>query len=611
MFNSGETGLPTWYNCVGRTTYPCSAADSVEIVTLGGSAAIDAGLSYEAFKPDKVVIQVLDPQGRTTSSEDDSSALVWSTGYGAGVVVRPGVILSEELVSLDPSQWGVDVDNDDTRAITLNVEVSGPGKLATWADDDDIRDPFEWFGSATNGALTSGNWFVDPGSYPWYAEFSKLGTYRVHFDGAISANNGTPVNTADDTSYTIAERTYVFHVGPIADVGVSDGGGQSLCGCGPQRADDSCRQQRPDHALGAQVAGLPTGAEVLHVSHGSYNSISGEWDIGELRPSSHYQSRGESDPTLVLSAADGQTANVSIAAESYKVCIGSGGSTLPHTTEAACVADTTNGGSWHTGPVYDHNAANNTVAIAAHAGASEPHPSAPKDLSVMETPLLNIVQWSPVDNVNDLEVAHYQVERWTGRWTPLADGVPWTWYLDLEGRPNADYRVRALNAAGVPGLWSITGRPPDAPGDFTVALSDGGNGAVLSWTVPASPTPVTGYVIDISDSAEGDNRTNDATVGANVTTWTHTGLSGGDVKFYRVQAPQPRRRGPVDRVAEREHRARRAGQPAGAGQRPQRDRADLERGVEPGRDDLRVRAGVLGHVGVPRVRVDFPADGAS
>ena len=145
-------------------------------------------------------------------------------GYDTGVVIRPGVVLTEDMVSLDPSQWGVDSDNDDSRTATLNVEVSGPGKLATWAAEDDNSDPYERFGSATNGFLNSGVWYVDPGSYPWFAKFSELGTYSVDFDGAIANDNGTPTDTTDDTIYSIAERTYVFHVGPMSDLEVRDAG---------------------------------------------------------------------------------------------------------------------------------------------------------------------------------------------------------------------------------------------------------------------------------------------------------------------------------------------------------------------------------------------------
>ena len=59
---------------------------------------------------------------------------------------------------------------------------------------------------------------------------------------------------------------------------------------------------------------------------------------------------------------------------------------------------------------------------------------------------------------------------------------------------------------------------------------------MLTWTEPDSRPPITGYVIDISESADGDSRTNDRTVGGTVTTWTHTGLGAGDVKYYRVRA---------------------------------------------------------------------------
>ena len=322
----------------------------------------------------------------------------------------------------------------------------------------------------------------------------------------------------------------------MADLTVENGGASPHVATDQHALTIVAVNNGPNNAGSAQITGLPTGAEVIHVSHGSYNSNSGEWAVGELWPRGYYSSRGEPEPTLVLSAAAGDTANVSIAnTKNYEVCVGpkSNPGNLDHTTQAACEAVTN--ASWNSTPVYDHNTANNTTTVTAAAGTGGGE-HAPASLAVMETPLMNILMWEPVTELYDLEVTHYQVERWTGRWTPLADGVPWTWYLDLEGRPNADYRVRALNAAGVPGLWSITGRPPDAPGDFTVVLSENGNGAVLSWTEPASPTPVTGYVIDISDSAEGDSRTNDATVAANVTTWTHTGLSGGDVKFYRVQA---------------------------------------------------------------------------
>ena len=364
VFNSGETGLLTWYNCVGRTTYPCSTADSVEIVALGGSAAIDAGLPYEVFKPDKVVIQVPDPLGRATSSEDGSSDLVWSTGYDTGVVMRPGVILTEEMVSLDPSQWGVDVDEDDSRVATLNMDVSGPGKMATWADDDDNDPPYEWFGSATNGALTSGTWYVDPGSYPWYAEFSKLGTYRVDFGGAMAANGGTPVDTDDDTSYIIAKRTYLFHVGPIADLEVGDAGA-CLAGSSGQRAYTvTAVNNGPDAATAVTVTVLPTSVVQAIATQGSYTN--GVWTIGEMHGKAQRSHSGHSEnATLTLITEDAADTEITATIENtqdYEVCIGSDGSDIEAANETACTSNT---GVWHTTKYYDYDASNNTATIKA------------------------------------------------------------------------------------------------------------------------------------------------------------------------------------------------------------------------------------------------------
>ena len=101
------------------------------------------------------------------------------------------------------------------------------------------------------------------------------------------------------------------------------------------------------------------------------------------------------------------------------------------------------------------------------------------------------------------------------------------------------YRIRVVYDDGIEGPWATTravDMVPGIPGGFTAELADSGNAVVLTWTAPESRPAITGYVIDISESADGDSRTNDRTVGGGVTTWTHTGLGPGDVKYYRVRA---------------------------------------------------------------------------
>ncbi len=404
VFNSGETGLPTWYNCVGRTTYPCSAADSVEIVTLGGSAAIDAGSThYEVFKPDEVVIQVTDPLGRATNSEEGSTGLVWSTGYGTGVVVRPGVILSEELVSLDPSEWGVDVDNDGTRAITLNVEVSGPGKLATWAyDDDDDDPPYEWFGYATNGVLSeSGTWFVDSGSYPWYAEFSELGTYRVDFDGEIAANNGTPTDTADDTTYAIAERTYVFHVGPIADLEVKAAVAGAMTAKDQVAFTVTATNHGPENrAPDVRVpVTLPSGMRFVRADSEDYDPQTGVWDIGELKVKGfrHSLRQPESETLTIVAELTGDVTEPVKGSiknhQDYCVRIKTGGTPsddLPCDGSAVPTGDTY---TKHSTIYYDYQPANNEFSLSADwkavAAKNPPYLTGP-GLSITSTPTPNV-----------------------------------------------------------------------------------------------------------------------------------------------------------------------------------------------------------------------------
>ena len=544
VFASGETSLPTWYNCVGRTAYPCSSTDSVEFVVLGESAAVDAGLPYQVFKPDKVVIHVPDPSGRGTDSATGSSALVWSTGNDKSPVVRQGVVLTEDLVSLDFSQWGVDVHNDDSRTATLSVEVSGPGKMSTWAADGDI---YEFFGSATNGALQSGTWYL--GAASWYAEFSELGTYRVKFGGRIAKNNGTPTDTSDDTNYDIVKRTIVFHVGSIADLTVKDGGSSAHVAADRSALTIAAVNNGPSHSPGARVTGLPTGAEVIHISQGSYNGSNGVWNIGELKHKEFLRSAGKPEPTLVLGASAGDTASISIAGtKNYEVCIGSDRSDLAHTTQATCEAVT--GASWHTGSVYDYKPDNNSATIRAARGTGgrtvQPTPSRPVGGPVAPANLTaqtgtTTVKWDAVGLLYGLPVVRYEVQELQGSdWRLLDRVTTHNEYAVMQPRGRS-YRVRAVNAAGAVGPWSqstaeVAAGLPGSPLNLR-ARADGNNAIDVSWDAPddIGGSAITGYTVEWSPNAPGSWRVG-ARPSASARTWKHGGLSVGAVNYYRVAA---------------------------------------------------------------------------
>ena len=526
---SSQVALFKIYPCVGNTNPPCDSTDDVRVRAVNTGGELE-----EILGPGKALIQIQERPNRKYDSHTNS------VNGGNIVSWQIPVIWDATEINAVHTQW-----NNLRDGFTASGTSGGapPGKVHIRAYEGQAYAIIYKMTSATGWTFEDTVGY-DPvaGSTPvtFTAEFEKLGTYKLQFTAKLTRPTRDGDEDCDPDNGVnqrfCASETYTIHVGPMADLAVEDGGASSYVAADRNALAIVAVNNGPDGTPGARVTGLPTNAEVIHVSHGSYNKTTGEWNIDRLSLRGYYRSRGESEPTLVLGASAGDTASASIAsAKNYEVCVGpkSNPVNLAHTTQATCEAVTN--ASWNSVPVYDYKTGNNAAIITARAGTGGGE-DAPASLAVMETRVGNIVLWRGVEEVNSLEVTHYEVQRWANPWTPLADNVTGTVYLDMAGRANADYRARAVNAAGVPGPWSITGRPPEAPRNFSVALSESGNAAVLSWTAPASPSPITGYVIDISDSASGDSRTNDVTVGGSVTTWTHTGLSGGDVKFYRVQA---------------------------------------------------------------------------
>ena len=88
-----------------------------------------------------------------------------------------------------------------------------------------------------------------------------------------------------------------------------------------------------------------------------------------------------------------------------------------------------------------------------------------------------------------------------------------------------------------------TGSPPGAPEGLTTA----GNGPTridLLWNAPSSDggAPITGYRIEVSEA--GSTWTDlAANTGSGATSYSHTGLTAGSTRHYRVSAIQLRRDG--------------------------------------------------------------------
>ena len=361
---SGQADLFTWYDCVSKSSYPCSNEDSLELVVLGMSASAASDAPYEIFEPGNVIVHVPDPGGRNTSSNSDSSALVWSTGLrddpattGDDGFVRQGVYIGDNETLLAPGKWGVEPSGETgERTGNLVVNVSGPGAASVWGiyDTGMGYEAFEFLSEATNGEMYNDVWYLQYRS-DVYVEFSALGTYTLTFSATASLNAGTPSNTADDTAHTAIE-TYTFHAGPMNDLNVADGGANYPVASDRNALTIVAANNGPDTMANATVKiALPSGAlvEDYIASEGTY--ANGQWNLPRLGMRDYRRSQGKPEAaalTLILKEGgrvpqEPATATISLTDNSYNVCIANDRSTLDHDNQADCKSDAATTDVWH------------------------------------------------------------------------------------------------------------------------------------------------------------------------------------------------------------------------------------------------------------------------
>ena len=142
---------------------------------------------------------------------------------------------------------------------------------------------------------------------------------------------------------------------------------------------------------------------------------------------------------------------------------------------------------------------------------------------------------------NGADITGYTIQVSTnagGSWAgtgarPGADDTSWI-HRNLSVGPVRLYRIRASTAHG-PGPWAQAtsaevGRP------FLIANYDGASRVALSWTMPSGhAVPVQSW--ELEHSANGVNWSRLATAPASDgMSYTHSGLSPGDFRHYRVRA---------------------------------------------------------------------------
>ena len=562
LLQEGEATLFSIHPCVGVTTYPCSSDDTIEMRVVGGSAARAAGIDRDeaVLHPESVFVHVKDPEGRRIDTHSDSvnsgTAPSWHTlrpahrnlqGGGVG-----GVDVRYSLLAFASGERENYIDN----SLDLSASVAGLG-TSTAPGLVNIRYSSS-FPSAEIKLNPSGSatfvWFPTSstdlsGAFSRFVEFSTLGTYKLDYIAAVTHNNGT-ATTTDDVEYS-GTGNYTFHVGPIAELQVRDGGANPGVRSDQRAFTIFALNNGPDDAPAVQVTvtGLNASDYVSHTAtKGTFATSTGIWDIGEMREPVYQQGINRRDGealTIITSGAATSTVTASITnTQDYSVCIDSDANDYDAADQAACTATTTR--SWHTAKYYDYISDNNNATSTATAGTGANLPALrspePDDAAI-------VLEWDAVDSVLNWPVTHYEV-RSSGppceTPPPGATGtrVATTTHVDLDVESGGVrcYHVRAVNAQLVAGPWSApqtatatTATPPGRPTGLTPTVSNVSD-IVLDWTAATSGAAVARYEVEYSADGISNWTPLANRLTATTTSYTDTGAGYGETRHYRVRA---------------------------------------------------------------------------
>ncbi len=135
-------------------------------------------------------------------------------------------------------------------------------------------------------------------------------------------------------------------------------------------------------------------------------------------------------------------------------------------------------------------------------------------------------------------IVHAGASRWSRLFTGLTSGVCYGYRFRID---NDDFSDEAYASTG-------TVSAPSAPSGLT-ATANGETAIDLSWTAPTTNKcgTITGYKIEVS--TDGGSTFSDLVASHGMTTYSHTGLSAGDTRHYRVSAINSGGTGAVSSVA--------------------------------------------------------------
>ncbi len=554
LFAASEVDAFKIYPCVGDTDAPCDSTDDVRV-----RAVTENIFGTVILEPEKAPVQVRDEPNRKYDSHANS--------------VNPGTKVSWQT----PVTWDASELNA-VHALWSNFRdgftVSGvnggtpPGGVHIRAYEGETFEIIYKMTSATGWTAEDVVGYDPPatgnGPNEFTAEFEKLGTYKLQYTAKLTRTPLDGDENCDPNTATppvnqrfCATETYTFHVGPIAELEVRDGAA-SQAPAETRAFTIAAVNNGPDAAPAAKVtlSDLDEDSCTGNATKGSLAFASGEctWTIGELKTKdvSQIQNGREGEIlTIITSAAVDTEITAAISnTQDYQVCINSTGDDVVATTESACTGTT--GNTWHSTEYYDYVSDNDSATVKAKEGTGEDLPSLRGALA--DTASI-IVTWDAIDEVSGRGVTHYEVQRQTNPWETIADDVTGNTYVDtdVEAGDTFQYRIRAVNDWDHKGPWSqpiegsvpvpetASAGPSNAP-VLTASLPDGADGRTqidLAWEKPVeNGAPITSYTVEVSDSRNGPWAAPDPApqLGRSDTSWSHTGLTGGTRKYYRMKA---------------------------------------------------------------------------
>ena len=176
-------------------------------------------------------------------------------------------------------------------------------------------------------------------------------------------------------------------------------------------------------------------------------------------------------------------------------------------------------------------------------------PGAPTSLTATAsgTTTINLSWTAPADGGGSaitgyrIEVSPNGTSSWTNRVATTGNTNTTYAHTGLSAGTTRHYRVSAINSVGTGAASNVdnatTTTVPGAPTSLT-ATASGTTTINLDWTAPSDNggSAITGYRIEVSPNGTSNWTNRVANTGTTSTTYSHTGLSAGTTRHYRVSA---------------------------------------------------------------------------